>query len=36
VAALENPRGIGEALTGDRMGSYWKCRVGDWRIVCDI
>jgi mRNA interferase RelE/StbE len=36
VAALDDPRSIGEALAGARLGSYWKYRVGDWRIVCDI
>ena len=36
VAALENPRDIGEALAGATLGSYWKYRVGDWRIICDI
>jgi mRNA interferase RelE/StbE len=36
VAPLDDPRSIGEALAGARLGSYWKYRVGDWRIVCDI
>ena len=36
VAPLENPRQLGEALTGATLGNYWKYRVGDWRIVCDI
>lgn len=36
VATLENPREIGEPLSGARLGSYWKYRVGDWRIICDI
>lgn len=36
VAALDNPRSIGEALSGSQLGSYWKYRVGDWRIICDI
>lgn len=36
VATLENPRDIGEALAGARLGKYWKYRVGDWRIICDI
>jgi mRNA interferase RelE/StbE len=36
VALLEDPRSIGEALAGARLGSYWKYRVGDWRIICDI
>lgn len=36
VAHLENPRSIGEALTGSRLGSFWKYRVGDYRIVTNI
>ena len=36
VAVLDDPRAIGEALAGSRFGNYWKYRVGDWRIVCDI
>ena len=36
VAALDNPREIGEALAGSALGTYWKYRVGDWRIVCAI
>jgi mRNA interferase RelE/StbE len=36
VSGLSNPRDIGEALSGQRLGSYWKYRVGDWRIICDI
>ena len=36
VAVLDNPRSIGEALSGARLGNYWKYRVGDWRIICDI
>lgn len=36
VAPLENPRDLGEALAGAKLGNYWKYRVGDWRIVCDI
>ena len=36
VATLENPREIGEALAGATLGGYWKYRVGDWRIICDI
>ncbi len=36
VSSLSNPREIGEALSGQRLGSYWKYRVGDWRIICDI
>ena len=36
VSSLTNPRDIGEALSGQRLGGYWKYRVGDWRIICDI
>lgn len=36
VALLQDPRTLGEALAGSRLGNYWKYRVGDWRIICDI
>ena len=36
VAPLEDPRAIGEALAGERLGAFWKYRVGDWRLICDI
>ena len=36
VATLENPREIGEPLSGAKLGNYWKYRVGDWRIICDV
>lgn len=36
VSLLEDPRSIGEALSGDKLGQFWKYRVGDWRLVCDI
>ena len=36
VGTLSNPRDIGEALSGATLGHYWKYRVGDWRIICDI
>lgn len=36
VARLDDPRSIGEALKGSRLGNFWKYRVGDYRIVCDI
>lgn len=28
VAKLDDPRGIGEALHGSRLGEFWKYRVG--------
>ena len=36
VAKLENPRSIGQALAGSKLGCYWKYRVGDYRIIADI
>lgn len=36
VAALDDPRGVGEALKGSELGEFWKYRVGDWRIVCHL
>ena len=36
VAALDNPRAIGEALKGSTLGEFWKYRVGDYRIIAHI
>ncbi|MDA8381475.1 MAG: type II toxin-antitoxin system RelE/ParE family toxin [Betaproteobacteria bacterium] len=36
VAELDNPRAIGEALKGSRLGAFWKYRVGDYRIISSI
>jgi mRNA interferase RelE/StbE len=36
VASLDDPRGIGEALKGSRLGEFWKYRVGDYRVIANI
>jgi len=36
VAVLDDPRSIGEALKGSKLGEFWKYRVGDYRIVSSI
>ena len=36
VATLDDPRSIGEALRGSKLGEFWRYRVGDWRIICEI
>jgi mRNA interferase RelE/StbE len=36
VAPLDNPRSIGEALRGPKLGELWKYRVGDYRIISSI
>lgn len=30
------PRSIGEALKGSKLGEFWKYRVGDYRIISSI
>lgn len=32
----DDPRRHGEALKGPEVGRYWKYRVGDYRIICDL
>lgn len=36
VATIDDPRSIGEALRGSRLGEFWKYRVGDYRIISSI
>ncbi|MEO5829988.1 MAG: type II toxin-antitoxin system RelE/ParE family toxin [Rhodanobacter sp.] len=36
LAILENPRSLGAALTGSRLGTFWKYRIGDYRVIADI
>ncbi|WAC49374.1 type II toxin-antitoxin system RelE/ParE family toxin [Asticcacaulis sp. SL142] len=35
VATADDPRQSGKALTGP-LGSFWRYRVGDYRVICDI
>ena len=36
LARMDNPRELGEALSGTKLGNYWKYRIGDWRVICDL
>lgn len=36
IAPTVNPRSIGEALHGERLGEFWKYRVGDYRLITKI
>jgi mRNA interferase RelE/StbE len=36
VSTLDDPRSIGEALKGSRLGEFWKYRTGDYRIIASI
>ncbi|MFZ5490957.1 MAG: type II toxin-antitoxin system RelE family toxin [Pseudomonadota bacterium] len=35
VARADDPRSIGKALSGP-LGGFWRYRVGDCRVICDI
>ena len=36
IANLEDPRSLGQALHGKELGRFWKYRIGDYRVICDI
>lgn len=36
LSSLDDPRSIGEALKGSKLGAFWKYRVGDYRIIASI
>ena len=36
VSRLGDPRSIGEALKGSKLGEFWKYRVGDYRVISRI
>lgn len=36
VSPLDDPRAIGEALKGSRLGNFWKYRIGDFRVIAAI
>ena len=36
IRPLEDPKSIGEALKGPELGKYWKYRVGDYRVICQL
>ena len=36
VAQDDNPRRAGAALQVSELGNFWRYRVGDYRIICDI
>ena len=35
VIPCDDPRAIGQALHS-KLGQYWKYRVGDCRVICEI
>jgi len=36
IARLDDPRSMGKALQGSRLGEFWKYRLGDYRLICKI
>ena len=36
LSQLDDPRSIGEALSGSKLGDFWKYRVGDYRLISSI
>lgn len=36
VAQRDDPRNIGEALKGSKLGEFWKYRIGDYRVIARI
>ena len=36
VSLLDDARSLGHALKGSELGDFWRYRVGDYRIVCEI
>jgi mRNA interferase RelE/StbE len=36
LVVAENPRLLGAALQGSKLGDFWKYRVGDYRIIASI
>ena len=35
LGTAKNPRTLGAKLQGN-LGEFWKYRVGDWRLICEI
>lgn len=36
VAKLDDPRSLGAALHGSRLGEFWKYRAGNYRLICKL
>ena len=36
VAGQADPRSMGKALTGPMLACFWRYRIGDYRIICDL
>ena len=36
VSTIDEPRTLGKNLVGPKLGDYWRYRVGDIRVICNI
>jgi mRNA interferase RelE/StbE len=36
IMPLADPRQTGKALRGAELGNFWRYRVGDYRLICDL
>jgi len=36
VATIDDPRALGKSLVGPKLGAYWRYRVGNIRVICNI
>ena len=36
LATQTDPRKLGQALKGSKLGEFWKYRIGDFRIIASI
>ena len=36
IAPQANPHSLGKALVDQKLGNYWRYRVGDYRIICEL
>ena len=36
IATSDDPRSLGQALKGERLGEFWRYRVGDYRVIARI
>ncbi len=36
IAILDDPRKLGKHLVGPKLGTYWRYRVGDIRVIFNI
>lgn len=36
LATQTDPRKLGQALKGSRLGDFWKYRIGDFRVIASV